>query len=564
MYLIKQLKPATLTISLMSVLLLASACNTDFLKPSAAVQKQTPADQSENPEVTPATSSANAADTNFNDDDTYDASQARAARHSPSQVPFFSTPEETQLWKRIALAMRLGDYSQHPRVKVHIEWYARHPEYLDRVAKRAEPFLYLITEKIEKHKIPGEIALLPVVESAFQPFAYSHGRAAGIWQFIPGTGRLFGLKQNWWYDGRRDVAASTDAALKYLSSSHKRLNNDWLLALAAYNSGEGTINRAIRKNRKKGKPTDFWHLDLPNETREYVPKLLAISAIIADPLKYNLSLYPIKNKAQVTQVAVNGQIDLALVAQLADISLEEVYQLNPAYNRWATEPGKTRKLIIPINSKKLFSKRLAKIPASQRVKWKRHKIKSGETLSHIAIRYGTSIKLLKQINRVSNRSIRKGRYLMIPVATRSLSQYSLTKPQRSRANLNRKREGKKVFHRVRHKDTFWDLSRRYHVSIRALAKWNGMAPGDSLKPGKKLVLWLKNKSALRHGYRSPLPAATIRTIHYTVRKGDSLARISARFKVTIQQLRKWNKLPKKGYLQPGQRLKLLVDVTQQT
>jgi len=564
----RQLKTASLLISIITSLLLVSACNTDFLKPTASTQKQT----SVIPPAVVATKKGPATATNDSvtdadiDDGTYDASQAPVVKQASLSIPFFTAPEETQLWKRIELGMQLGDYSDHPRVKAHIDWYARHPEYLDRVAKRAEPFLFLIVEQIEKHKMPAEIALLPIVESAFQPFAYSHGRASGIWQFIPGTGRLFGLKQNWWYDGRRDIAKSTDAALKYLRSSHRRLGNDWLLALAAYNSGEGTINRAIRKNRKKGKPTEFWYLDLPPETRAYVPKLLAISTIIANPLKYNLSLYPIKNQAHVTQVSVNGQIDLALVAQLADISLEKVYQLNPAYNRWATEPGKTRKLLIPVEQKKLFTKRLAKIPASQRVKWKRHKIKRGETLSHIALRYGTSVKLLQQINRVSNRSIRQGRYLMIPVATRSLSHYNLTQPQRSRANHNRKRSGKKVFHVVQHKDTFWDLSRRYHVSIRTLAKWNGMAPGDPLKPGKKLVLWLKNRTSLsrRVNFRSPLPAATIRTIHYTVRRGDSLALISARFKVTIHQLRKWNKLPKKGYLQPGQRLKLLVDVTRQT
>jgi len=489
---------------------------------------------------------------------------AHARLTDTSQIPLFTPPAETSLWKRIELGMQLKDHTHRSRVITQLNWYKSHPEYLDRVAERASPFLYFIMEEIEKRNMPAEIALLPVVESAFQPFAYSHGRAAGIWQFIPSTGRLFGLKQNWWYDGRRDIVASTRAALEYISASRKRLNNDWLLALAAYNSGEGTVRKAIRKNKKRGKPTDFWHLDLPNETRAYVPKLLAISAVIANSLDYNIDLLPIDNEPRVTEVSVNSQIDLALVAKLADISLEEVYNLNPAYNRWATEPNVSRKLLVPIEKEARFIKQLEKIPAKQRIQWKRHKVKSGETLSHIAKRYRTTVKLLKQVNGIKKHTIRQGKYLLIPVATRSLNQYSLTKQQRSSAKLAVNRAGRKIIITVRPGDTFWDLSRKYRVSVRKLAKWNGMAPRDTLKPGTRLVLWLNQKQARVHQVNTRLPANTIRTIHYTVRQGDSLARISAKFRVTISQLRQWNHLPKGKYLQPGQRLKLYVDVTRQT
>lgn len=491
-----------------------------------------------------------------------DIAYANLAFSGPT--PEFSPPEETDLWKRIELGMSLGDHTHRPRVISQLNWYSKHPDYINRVATRAAPFLHLIMEEIDRRNMPAEIALLPVVESAFMPFAYSHGRAAGIWQFIPSTGRLFGLQQNWWYDGRRDIVASTKAALDYLEASHRRLNNDWLLALAAYNSGEGTVRKAIRKNRKKGRPVDFWHLDLPGETRAYVPKLLAISSVIAEALDYSLDLYPISNEPKVVEVAIDSQIDLALVARLADITLEDVYRLNPAYNRWATEPNKKRKLLIPIEKEVTFKAGLASTPKSQRIQWKRHKVKSGETLSHIAKRYHTTVRLLKQVNNIRRHTIRKDKHLLIPLATRSLSQYSLTQPQRSSAKRSVKRPGQKVIITVRNGDTFWDLSRQYKTSVRKLAKWNGMAPRDTLKPGSRLVLWLNHKQPRPQRINTRLPANTIRTIHYTVRQGDSLARISAKFRVTIKQLRKWNRLPIGKYLQPGQRLKLYVDVTRQT
>jgi len=484
-----------------------------------------------------------------------------------TSIPEFEAPQETDIWHRIKEGMQLSGEENNPRVIEHITYYARHQDYIDRVTERARPFLFMIMEQIDKNKMPAEIALLPIVESAFQPFAYSHGRAAGIWQFIPGTGRMFGLKQNWWYDGRRDISASTTAALQYLESLHKRLDGDWLLALAAYNSGEGNVRRAIRKNRKKGLPTDFWHLDLPDETRAYVPKLLAISAIVSNPQQYNITLNPVHNEPAVVEVKTSAQIDLALVAKLADISIEEVYRLNPAFNRWATVPDKAASLLIPVEKESLYHERLASTPKDQFIEWKRHKIKPGETLSQIAQDYSTTVKLLSKINQTKSLQIRAGKYLMIPVAKQELSDYSLTRQQRSLSRLASNNNGHKSIIVVKNGDTFWDLSRQYKVSVRSLARWNGMAPADTLKPGKKLVLWTKTKSHSDQGASltgSSLPAATIRTIHYTVRRGDSLALISDKFKVTIKQLLEWNRINQDQYLQPGQRLTLYVDVTRQT
>ncbi|MCW8831561.1 MAG: transglycosylase SLT domain-containing protein, partial [Gammaproteobacteria bacterium] len=220
-------------------------------------------------------------------------------------------PLET-VWQHVRAGFKLEAHTDKKLMQSELAWYAGHKGYIQRVMERSDPFLHYILSEAEKRNLPTELVLLPIVESAFQPFAYSHGRAAGLWQFIPATGRLYGLKQNWWYDGRRDIYASTQAALKYLTNLNKLFKDDWLLALAAYNSGSGTVQRAIRKNKKRGKPTDFWNLDLPRETRSYVPKLLALKELITHPQKYDISLRCIPHVPGFKRIDVGSQIDLAL------------------------------------------------------------------------------------------------------------------------------------------------------------------------------------------------------------------------------------------------------------
>jgi membrane-bound lytic murein transglycosylase D len=248
------------------------------------------------------------------------------------------------LWARIRDGYAIPDHN-NARVKQQFSAYAGRfsayagrKDYWLRVSERATPYLHLIVEAIDERGLPQELALLPVVESGFQPFAYSHGRAAGIWQFIPATGRHYGLKQNWWYDGRRDVTAATEAALDYLTYLNEMFDGDWLLALAAYNAGEGTVSRAIKRNRQAGRATDYWSLDLPRETMHYVPRLLAVSEIVAHPERHDIALTPISNEPAVAVVDLEHQVDLALAAELAEIDIETLYALNPGFNRWATAP----------------------------------------------------------------------------------------------------------------------------------------------------------------------------------------------------------------------------------
>jgi len=473
---------------------------------------------------------------------------------------------QADVWQRIREGFSLAD-TDHPRLQRELDWYVRHPDYMQRVAERATPYMYYVIETIEDNNLPSELALLPIVESAFQPFAYSHGRAAGIWQFIPSTGRRFGLQQNWWYDGRRDVHAATQAAVALLETLNREFDGDWLLALAAYNSGSGTVRKAIRRNQQRGKPTDFWSLDLPQETRAYVPKLLALKKLVADPAAFELELDPIPNEPYFARVELSSQIDLARAAELAEISLDELYRLNPGYNRWATAPDGPHHLLIPLENIDTFAANLETLSPEERIRWIRHQIRPGDTLSTIAVKYNTSISTIKKVNGIRGSYLRAGHSLTIPVASQSAASYRLSETQRIKSLQNTPRKGVKVVHIVQPGDTFWDLAQQHKVNVRALAKWNGMAPRDPLTPGQKLVIWSRNSaetSSLEAVVLSSLPQkrTVTKRIGYKVRRGDSLAKISQKFQVSVAQLRRWNKLPEGKYLQPGQRLTLYVDVMQ--
>lgn len=471
-----------------------------------------------------------------------------------------SIPDET-IWTHIREGFQLEPHMDKELMQTELNWYSSHKEYIHRVMLRSEPFLHYILTEAEKRNLPTELVLLPIVESAFQPFAYSHGRAAGIWQFIPSTGRLYGLKQNWWYDGRRDIHASTQAALKYLDNLNKIFDGDWLLALAAYNSGSGTVQRAIRKNKKANKPTDFWHLKLPRETRTYVPKLLALSELIRNPEKYEITLRCIPHAPGFQQVEADSQIDLALAAELADIDLDTLYSYNPAYNRWATPPNGPHKLLLPAESAEIFSANLEALPAEDRIRWTRHRITEGQTLSHIAIKYDTTVDHLKKVNNIRGNSIRAGKYLVIPVASRNRSDYKLTAGQRKKTIQSSAKGKHRITHTVQSGESFWLISRKYNVSMHKLAKWNGMAVRDTLREGQRIVVWKQNKpTATLVSNRKP--SNTIKSISYTVKNGDSLSRIASKYKVSVNDLHRWNSINGK-YLQPGQRIKVYIDITEQ-
>jgi membrane-bound lytic murein transglycosylase D len=470
------------------------------------------------------------------------------------------------------------EIAEDPVVQRERDWYARNQAYLDRVFKRGDLYLFHIAGELEARGMPAELALLPIVESAFDPFAYSHGRAAGLWQIIPGTGKRLGLAQNWWFDGRRDVLESTRAALDYLQQLHEQFNGDWLLAVAGYNSGEGNVARALKKAAAAGRTQDFWGIKsfLPAETRTYVPRLLAIAELVGDPAAFGVTLPELRNQAQFAVVETGGQIDMALAAELAGIDSDALYALNPGINRWATDPEGPHRLLLPRNQAEQFTQSLAALGERERVQWTRHRVRAGETIGGIAERYQTTVAVLREINELRGNTIRAGDHLMIPHASQSLASYTQSADVRAARQQSTPRNGERRKHVVRSGETLWSIARTYDVDIRSLASWNSMAPGDVLGTGRELVVWTDPPAQIAAGATAQASlqrsdsatgfAATnrIREITYVVRRGDSLSSIAQRFKVSVGKLVEWNSGATGKYLQPGQRLTMFVDVTQQS
>jgi membrane-bound lytic murein transglycosylase D len=470
------------------------------------------------------------------------------------------------------------DIPADPVVERERDWYARNQTYLDRVFKRGDLYLFHIAQALEARGMPAELALLPIVESAFDPFAYSHGRAAGLWQIIPGTGKRLGLAQNWWFDGRRDVLDSTRAALDYLQQLHEQFDGDWLLAVAGYNSGEGNVARALKKAAAAGRPQDFWGIKsyLPAETRTYVPRLLGISALVADPAAFGITLPELRNEAQFAVVETGGQIDMALAAKLAGIEPDALYALNAGVNRWATDPEGPHRLLLPRAQAEVFASSLAALGDRELVQWTRHRVRSGETIGGIADRYHTTVAVLREINELRGNTIRAGDYLTIPHATESLAAYTQSADARAERQQSTPRNGERREHVVQSGESLWSISRTYDVDVRSLASWNSMAPGDVLSVGRDLVVWTAPPAQIAAGATAQASlarsdAATgfvatnrLREITYVVRRGDSLSSIARRFKVSVGKLVEWNAGAGDKYLQPGQRLKMRVDVTEQS
>ncbi|TRW94355.1 lytic transglycosylase [Candidatus Methylobacter oryzae] len=496
-----------------------------------------------------------------------DNSYVRHALHPFGKQKYtVSTKYKNTVWERLISLYSLPEI-ENERINRELNWYLRHPGYLARVQQRAEPYLHLILDEIEAKNIPGELALLPIVESAFLPEAYSKSDASGLWQFIPATGRLYGLQQNEWYDGRRDVYTSTKAATSFLKHLGETFDGDWHLALASYNYGKGNVRKAIEKNENLNLPTDYWSLDLPKETADYVPRLLAVARIFANADKYNIDLQYIPNKPYCELVDAKSQLDLNKAAELANTPLNEFLKLNPGFNHSSTAPQGPHHLLIPVDKAQTFKENLAQLPYDERVDFKRyqaeimehmrhdeiqtaranqHKVKAGESLASIAEKNNTTPQSIRQANHLTSNSIHSGMLLKMPAAAQKSPDVQLT------AKVANKPGNAQVYV-VKQGDTFWNVAQKFSVSVNDIRTWNKIPAQAALVLGQKLTIKAANQQAAASS------TTGIRSISYTVKQGDSLAQISRKFNVSIADLRKWNSPAVSNSLTPGKKLKVILN-----
>ena len=451
-------------------------------------------------------------------------------------------------WERLVHNFSLPECSANEQSIKWAQWYADHPEYMARIFKRAQPWIYYIANEIEERELPGELALLPIVESAYDPFAYSRGRALGAWQFIASTGKNYGLNQNWWYDGRRDVWASTDAALLYLSTMAEQFEGDWLLALAGYNSGENRVARQVRKNQAAGKPADFWNLKLPRETRGYVPKLLGLTCLFKYPGQYDFEIPDAPDQQVIAAVDIGQQSDLVLVAQMADVPIDVLFTLNPGFNRWATSPDGPYRVVLPLEGAALLEANLEKVDASALMRWDQVVVQNGDTLSEISARHHVPVSVLRSSNDLNGDLIHVGQKLRLPrddqLMVDPLYAQAAMELQNLQAGLI---ASQAVTHRVRNGESLSVIARRYRVSVKDLQRWNNISDPRRLRAGATITVF--------HSPAEQLPASS-GTVKYVVQSGDSLWSIARRYNVRVAELKSWNDLGSNSMIQPGQSIRI--------
>ena len=441
------------------------------------------------------------------------------------------------VWQRIRSGFKIeDDASRNPLVALHEAWYAARPEYVRRMIERSRRYLFHIVQEVDRRAMPMEIALLPMVESAFNPTAESASAASGIWQFMPSTGRHYGLKQNTWYDGRRDFTASTEAALDYLGKLYLDFG-DWKLALAAYNCGEGCVARAIEKNIQQGLPTDYASLPLPSETRNYVPKLLAIKNLVSNPEQYGIAIDALPNQPYFNQVTVQASMDIRSAARLAGMSSDEFFALNAAFPRKLIRSDTPVNLLVPVDKADTFQRNLE---MGNWDSWQPYTARKGERPDAIAQRFRVSLARLEEHNlfHLKRGKLVRNQTILVPV--------------RNRGELVAANDGAPARLEVQRGDTLFGIARRYGLTVAELADANPGLNGR-LTAGQRLRLPSgaqedQGRAIIQRIAFSPRVADASGPTHYTVRRGDTLGTIAQRFHVSLADLKGWNPVFKKHSL----------------
>ena len=442
------------------------------------------------------------------------------------------------IWERIRreLTIKIPN-DQIAATSIYRERLYKNQSAVNRISKSGQRYLFHTLSRAQELDLPVELALLPFVESEFDPYAKSVDGATGIWQFMPATGKEWGLKSNWWYDGKKDVLASTEAALKFLSYLHQKFDEDWLLAMAAYNTGPTRVNRAIRKNKMQDKGIRFWDLDLPKETTAYVPKLLVLCELINNPKSFEVNLPSIANRPYFQRVKIPGQLDLMQAADLAGLKPETIYELNPGFNQWATDPSGPHYLLLPIGVSDRFITQLESLDENDLVRWDRYKIRRGDSLSRIASRYKIEVAVLKEINGMDDDLIIAGKEIMVPRGS------AWADKQSPREQLYIVLKG----------DTLWNISRKFKVSIEDLILWNELNLEKPLQINQEIKIFSRYERI-----RQDLPSRELRTMLYPVKSGDTISRIASKFEISPQKIQEWNEIEDVSKIFPGQVLKLFL------
>ncbi|MGN7743990.1 transglycosylase SLT domain-containing protein [Pseudomonas sp. 22526] len=412
------------------------------------------------------------------------------------------------VWERMREGFQLQEgIGVNPRIEQQRLWFASNPSFLENASERGSLYIHYIVERLEERNMPLELALLPVIESAYNPMAYSRADAVGLWQFIPSTGRSFNLRQTRFYDGRRDITASTTAAMDYLTRLHDMFNGDWLLALAAYNAGEGTVSRAIERNEKLGLPTDYWNLPLPSETQAYVPKLLALSQVVLAPEAYGVNLNPIANEPYFQVVEINQRMDLSKVAAVANIDEDELFQLNPAFKQRTTIDG-PQHLLVPTSKAQLLSASLSTMKPEELISQRsfkpvfegadsremaqakrNYRVKRGDNLSQIAKANKVDVKDLQRWNKLSGKQLKVGQTLVMQDTSKAKASSKTSAKASGKKTMVASADKKSTQYKVKQGDSLYMVAKRFNVEMQHLKRWNPRA-GQALKPGQMLTVYL--------------------------------------------------------------------------
>ena len=443
-----------------------------------------------------------------------------------------SIPAYEDVWDRIRTASSSKQIKLDEKTLQYINAYLASPSQLNKLLEKGRYFIYFVLEELDRYRLPPELALLPYIESNYDPFSISASGAMGIWQFMPATARIYGLKDTWWHEQRHDPLVSSVAAVRYLAYLHNRFNKEITYTLAAYNGGPTLLEKKIKLNKKANKPTNYKNLKLPKQTQEYIPKFMAILELVLNAEKYGINLPNFPNKQVLGSVELDGQVEILAFSEFAGLKPEFVYKLNAGYTKWASPPGNKTIFNVPIELEGMLNLKKDKFIQTNQINWVTHKVSQGDSLWKIAEEFDTEVNVLIKVNYLASNILSLNQELLIPLSNDQNQSFI---PYQA--------------HIISEGDTLWSLGIRYKISPTEIAKNNGLRMSSPLTIGKELNIGNRNIYRTINSKK--------RTILYSVKQGDSLYRIADIFNIEISDIRSINELSN-NEIKPGQVLKIII------